>query len=102
MLILLPHDFTGKWYIIDGVAYRRSGWLGCQLESWQFTHPKQNELRLLKHHDFLNKQGFEIELASSRRELLRVRCTWRLTHCFNTMDQYVERIKKLYSDIERI
>lgn len=101
MLLILPKiQIATKWYTIDNRAYRKHGWLGCQLESYQFRKPKWNERRILS--DMNMKEQWEIEIYNYHREGLFISCQWRLINAFMNLDQYSKKIRDLYTDLDRL
>lgn len=66
------HDVR-RFYVIDGVTYRESGWLGCQLESIEWrkpdaSYPERRRILL----------GRAFEPFTIKRDGLRWRITWCL------------------------
>src|SRR5690606_28704478 len=61
--------FDGRFYWLSGELYQFHAWHGAQLFSYQWTHPKAQEERILC--------GQRFRPFSSRREWGRVRVSWR-------------------------
>lgn len=96
-MILIPSTIDTSWYIIEGIAYRAVGWLGCQLESYRWIKPKIGErIQLL-----VNYNKYELEITKAERIYFRYRCTWRLPQ--NTdYDSYTKKIRQFYDDLRRL
>lgn len=60
--------FDDRYYWLNGQFYTWSGWLGSQLQSFQWTHPRGGEVRKLAGRDY--------RVFQSVRRGLRVRVTW--------------------------
>ena len=79
-------------FMFGGVAYRWSGWFGCQLESYEWrTHPAGTRRRL----DFgAGKPAIELTVFSTKREGLKVRTTWAVSDR-GTHEEHTARIYEL-------
>lgn len=60
--------FDNQFYWLNGELYTFNGWLGAQLRSVQWTHPRADERRRLCGRDF--------KPFSSQRRWLRVEVYW--------------------------
>lgn len=80
-------------FLFDGVAYRWSGWFGCQLESIEHRPPSAGTMRRL---DFGNgRQAIDVTVFSVRRLGLRAhRVTWSVCKS-GSHDEYAARIWEL-------
>ena len=77
--------------VFDGVAYRQSGWFGCQLQSIEKKKPKFNERRQLKNFSYC----YEVEIFTYERIGFGVyECTWRLPQTCG-YDEYAVKIQEM-------
>ena len=63
-----PH-FDQRFYWLSGELYTFHAWLGAQLFSCQWQHPKPQEERILS--------GYKFRPFSSKRRCVRVYVSWR-------------------------
>jgi hypothetical protein len=80
-------------YRIDGVTYRWSGWLGCQLESREWFRPPAGTTRRIA--------GFEMTIWRTERQGLKIRCNWALSSS-GTLDDHTKRIHELQSTLRKL
>ena len=81
-------------FIFDGITYKWSGWLGCQLESYEWkTLPAGTERRL----NFdCGKPSIELTIFSTKREFFKVRTMWAVSDR-GTYEEHTARIYELKS-----
>ena len=84
------------WLGGDGGAfYTRSGYYGCQLASFQWTHPLPGERRHILMREF--------EVFRSERKGLRVRVSWRMVGLDGlNAEQQRSMVEDLKNDLRRL
>ena len=85
---------TQVYVVFDGISYRWSGWLGCQLESLEWRRPPAGTTRMLYFDN--GKPPVEVTVFSTKRLGLfrRCRCTWAVSK-IGSYDERSERINEL-------
>ena len=78
-------------FLIGGVKYRWTGWFGCQLESFEWRRVPAGTRRTL---DIGYLQPIEVKVFTTKRDGLRVRTTWAVSHS-GTLDEQNARIVAL-------
>ncbi len=88
----IMHNYS--LHYIDNVWYRKSGWLGCQLESVQFRFPGYVERRTILGHEF---KIFGIERTWKYFCIPMWRVSWTLVKLNDLkLDEKNELIRKFY------
>lgn len=87
---------SGLLYVVfNGIAYRQTGWFGCQLESIERTKPEVGSRRV-----FTTEKGcYTFEIQSVKWcGLFKYRCNWALPmNC-----DYTEYNKRIYETLDDI
>ena len=86
-------------FIFNGIRYRWNGWLGCQLESYEWFTPRVGTRRLLNFNN--GSAPTEVVIFSTQRSGLKTRCTWSVS-CSGTHDTHVKRIERLRDELRNL
>lgn len=86
--------FDGKFYWLDGRFYIWQGWLGAQLASFQWCHPRAGERRRLNDRIY-------VVLHSSRR-WFRVRVAWCLVGLPDDASAALAMIRQVRGELDRL
>jgi hypothetical protein len=97
MFITEPYNYT--LYCIDKVWYKKTGWFGCQLESYQFKFPDFNEHRSILDKTFkMHNVNFTL-----RFYLLPMwKITWCLVNLSSDIDYANSQIREFYEKLEKV
>ena len=87
------------WVVFNNVWYHWSGWLGCQLESFEWFKPPAGTRRVLDFTD--GTQPIEITVFTTKRDRFKVRCTWSVAS-HGTHDEHVARITDLNARLKKL
>lgn len=82
--------FDDRYYWLSGEFYTWHGWLGSQLQSFQWTHPRPGETRKLAGRDY--------RVFHSVRSGLRVRVSWA-TKLPDDLDKAHALLRQIQSDL---
>lgn len=86
--------FNDAYYWLSGELYKYNGWLGSQFSSFQWTHPKPHERRILLGREF--KPGY------SERRIGRVIVSWCMSDMSDDISEAQEQIRVLKSELDRL
>jgi hypothetical protein len=113
MIVWLDHKIFGNghglkspfhddnFYWISGELYNWSGWLGAQLQSFQWRHPNASEVRELNgrrykpfgsYRKFMWWKIFPLPIA-------RVQVSWALTDLPDDLDKANETLRKIQKEL---
>lgn len=87
-------------FIFDGIAYKWSGWFGCQLESFEWKTVPAGTTRTLSFSD----GGDPITITvfyTSKRSRFKVRTTWSISSS-GTLEEHNNRIKDLQYRLSKL
>ena len=81
-------------FLLDGTEYRRSGYFGCQLESFEWGVPAHGTMRRIL--------GFDMSVWSVERRLFRrSRICWALSDR-GSLDECKTRIEALQNELRKL
>lgn len=86
-------------FFFDGIEYKWSGYLGCQLVSMERRTVPAGTTRRLNFG--VGKEGIDITVYSTARRGLWVRTTWSVNKG-GTHDEYVQRIERLRAALREL
>ncbi len=86
--------FDDTFYWLSGELYTFGYGLGAQLHSFQWTHPKPGEKRILA--------GREFVVFQSHRSWCRVQVSWTMINLPEDLDRAHSEIRKLKEGLQAI
>lgn len=81
--------WNDTYYWLSGRMYHQTGWIGCQLQSFEFFQPPVGERRRLV--------GREFRLTNAKRRFLLVQCSWCMVD-----DITNESVRALIDDLKEM
>lgn len=91
--------YNYKLYCIDRVWYKKTGFFGCQLESYQFKFPDFNEHRHILDKTF---RMYHVHFKLRFYCLPMWNITWCLVNLSSDLDYAKTQISEFYEKLDRI
>jgi hypothetical protein len=92
----VKHDGYARYYF-DGVEYKKQGWFGCQLVSYEWLRQPAGKVR---HLNFSTCYA-EVYLQTTKRKGLKIEHTWGVSSR-GTLNEHKTRIEQLYAEIAKL
>lgn len=86
-------------FLINGRIYKWSGWLGCQLESYEWFRVPAGTSRDLEIR--VGYPAVTMTVFTTQREGLKIRTTWAVAS-IGTLDEHSNRVKELQDSLRKL